>query len=160
MVTSLWFKVLGLGFIVFGLCHPATANRKPEITDQAEELPPGRIIERVVCKNSPDQTYALYLPSNYSPSRTWPLIAAFDPGARGTAPVQSFKDAAERYGYIVCGSNNSRNGPMARSTDAANAMFGDLTARFAIDDKRVYLSGFSGGARVATTLAARLAALG
>ena len=46
---------------------------------------------------------------------------------------------------------------MAPSTVAANAMLGDVVARFAIDDKRVYLTGFSGGARVATTLAARLA---
>jgi dienelactone hydrolase len=107
----------------------------------------------VVCKNSPDQSYALYLPSNYSSSRTWPLVAAFDPAARGNAAVETFKEAAERYGYIVCGSNNSRNGPIAPTGEAAKAMLGDVGARFAIDDKRVYLTGLSGGARAATTLA-------
>lgn len=121
-----------------------------------DDLEPGRIIERVVCKDYPNQTYALYLPSNYSASRTWPLVAAFDPGARGNAPVERFKEAAEQYGYIVCGSNNSRNGPMPLSAEAAQAMLGDVTTRFAIDDKRVYLTGFSGGARVATAIAMRL----
>jgi dienelactone hydrolase len=119
----------------------------------AQELQPGIIIERVACKQSPDQSYALYLPSNYSPARKWPMLAAFDPGARGALPVQRFKEAAERYGYIVCGSNNSRNGPMAPTAEAAKAMLGDVAARFAIDDKRVYLTGFSGGARAATALA-------
>jgi predicted esterase len=119
----------------------------------AEDLQPGRVIERVVCKDNPNQTYALYLPSNYSPARKWPLLAAFDPGARGNIPVERFKDAAERYGYIVCGSNNSQNGPLAPSAEAAKAMLGDVAARIAIDDRRVYLTGFSGGARAASAIA-------
>jgi dienelactone hydrolase len=127
-------------------------------TPSTEDLKPGRIIERVVCKNNSDQTYALYLPSNYSSARSWPLIAAFDPGARGNLPVEHFKEAAERYGFIVCGSNTSRNGPMAPTGEAAKAMLGDVAARFAIDDKRVYLTGFSGGARAATALAVWLSA--
>ena len=130
-------------------------GRTPQIPS-AEDLQPGRIIERVVCKNNPDQTYALYLPSNYSPARRWPLIAAFDPGARGNVPVEHFKEAAERYGFIVCGSNNSRNGPMPPTGEAAKAMLSDVAARLAVDDKRVYLTGFSGGARAATALAAWL----
>ena len=118
-----------------------------------DDQQPGRVIERVACKNNPDQSYALYLPSNYSSTRKWPLLAAFDPGARGNIPVERFKEAAERYGYIMCGSNNSRNGPLPPSAEAAKAMLGDVAARFAIDDKRVYLTGFSGGARAATAIA-------
>lgn len=119
----------------------------------AQDMQPGRIIERVVCKNAPNQSYALYLPSTYSPSRKWPLLAAFDPGARGNAPVEHFKEAAERYGYIVCGSNTSRNGPLPPTAEAAKAMLGDVATRFSIDDKRVYLTGFSGGARAAAAIA-------
>jgi predicted esterase len=118
-----------------------------------DDLQPGRVIERVSCKKDPGQSYALYLPSNYSSTRKWALLAAFDPGARGNIPVERFKDAAERYGYIVCGSNNSRNGPLQPSAEAAKAILGDAGARFAIDDKRVYLTGFSGGARAATSIA-------
>jgi dienelactone hydrolase len=120
---------------------------------KSEDPTPGRIIERVICKNNAEQTYALYLPSSYSNTRRWPLIAAFDPGARGNLPVEHFKEAAERYGFIVCGSNNSRIGPMPPTGEAAKAMLGDVVARFSIDDKQVYLTGFSGGARAATTLA-------
>jgi predicted esterase len=129
---------------------PTPTLASNEIPDEPQ---PGRVIDRVVCKNNPDQSYALYLPSNYSPTGRWALLAAFDPVARGNVPVERFKEAAERYGYIVCGSNNSRNGPLQPSAEAAQSMLVDVAARFSIDDRRVYLTGFSGGARAATAIA-------
>ena len=69
----------------------------------------GRLIEDLKCAADPSQGYALYLPSNYSPERAWSLILAFDPRDRGSAPVERFQAAAETYGYIVAGSNNSRS---------------------------------------------------
>jgi dienelactone hydrolase len=67
--------------------------------------------------------------------------------------VQKYRDAAEQYGYIVAASNNSRNGSWDVSAAAAQAMSADLGRRFAIDGSRVYLTGFSGGARVAMMVA-------
>ncbi len=77
------------------------------------------------------------------------MLYAFDPGARGKIPVERFKEAAEKFGWIVVGSNNSRNGALPPSVDAWNAIVKDTHARFAIDDGRVYVTGFSGGARLA-----------
>ncbi|HEX7773991.1 MAG TPA: hypothetical protein VF435_16330, partial [Pyrinomonadaceae bacterium] len=94
-----------------------------------------------------------YLPSNYTPNRKWPVLYAFDPGARGRVAVERFKDAAEKYGWIVLGSNNSRNGPWAVVVNAWNAMLTDTRQRFAIDDERMYATGFSGGARAAVRVA-------
>ena len=82
----------------------------------SESLPKGQIVDKVVCAKSPEQSYALYLPSTYDAARKWPILYAFDPGARGRLPVAQFKDAAEKYGWIVVGSNNSRNGS-GQSTD-------------------------------------------
>jgi len=113
----------------------------------------GQIVEKVTCANAAGQTYALYLPSRYSPDRPWPILYAFDAGARGLLPVQRFRDAAERYGYIVAGSNNSRNGPIEVANEALRAMVADTMSRFSIDPKRVYAAGFSGGARVAVLAA-------
>lgn len=110
-------------------------------------------ITRVTCLNDATQSYALYLPSHYSPDRPWPTIYAFDPFARGKTAVEEYKDAAEKYGYIVAGSNNSENGPFATEMAAAQAMWDDTHRRLAIDKNRVYTTGLSGGARVATALA-------
>lgn len=112
-------------------------------------LAAGQIIERVVCKADQSQSYALFLPSGYTPDRKWPIIYCFDPGARGSLPVERFKEAAEKYGYIVVGSNNSRNGPGVPMDLIINALWQDTRARLAVDDARVYTAGFSGGARVA-----------
>lgn len=120
---------------------------------QAAQLPKGQIIEKVVCADIAAQSYALYLPSNYSPARQWPILYAFDPGARGKVPLEHFKEAAEKYGWIVVGSNNSRNGPIQSATEAWKAMWADTHERFAIDQERIYTGGFSGASRVAVLFA-------
>ena len=120
---------------------------------QAQELARGTVIEKVICQVDAGQSYALYLPSTYSPEKRWPILYALDPGARGRLPVDRFKEASERHGYIVAGSNNSRNGPMEVAVAAIRAMLNDTRSRFSIDDRRIYFTGFSGGARLAVAVA-------
>ena len=119
----------------------------------AQDLPRGEIIGDVQCQDDPSQHYALYLPSYFTPSRQWPVILAFDAGARGRQGVERYQAAAEKYGYIVAGSNNSRNGPWEVGLDAAAAMTSDVNKRFPVDPKRTYTAGMSGGARVAIMVA-------
>ena len=121
-------------------------------TTIAADLPVGQVIDRVTCAADPSQSYALFVPSGYTPSRAWPVIFAFDPGGRGRIPVERYQTAAERYGYIVVGSNNSRNGSTEIPKILA-AMTSDVAERLAVDPRRVYLAGMSGGARVALGIA-------
>jgi poly(3-hydroxybutyrate) depolymerase len=135
-----------IGVIALGcLLHVARAL--------AQDLPRGQIIDDVKCAGDPTQSYALYLPSSYSPERAWSLLVGFHPGARGRAIVETYRAAAEQYGFVVAGSNNSRNGSWQVSGAAAQAMAADLGQRFAIDEKRFYLTGLSGGSRVALQFA-------
>lgn len=132
---------------------PAAPSPPPPIVggsfSPADELPRGRVVESVATLKDPSQTYALYLPSNYTPARRWPIVYCFDPLARGALPVKLFSEAAERFGWVVVGSNNSRNGPVKASVDAASAMIEDTQARLSVDTARVYATGFSGGSRQA-----------
>ena len=118
----------------------------------AAGLPTGQIVPDVVCATDSSQSYALYLPGAYNEDRAWPVIFAFDPGGRGRVPVERYQAAAERYGFIVAGSNNSRNGS-AENGKAVVAMTGDVLSRFRADEHRVYLAGMSGGSRVALGVA-------
>jgi dienelactone hydrolase len=120
----------------------------------AAVLPAGQVVVSVVCAHDSSQSYALYLPSNYTSARRWPVLYAFDPGGRGQLPVKLFSEAAERLGYVVVGSNNSRNGPWEPATEAMQAMWRDTHARFALDPHRIYTTGMSGGAAPAALLAA------
>jgi tetratricopeptide (TPR) repeat protein len=137
-------------------CPPACSQYRtasdPAVLQPAV-LQPGVVTAHVPCAAAPDQSYALYLPSQYSAEKRWPIVYVFDPLARGSVAVERMKDAAERYGFIVVGSNNSRNGPWKVEIDAAQAMSDDTHVRFSIDDRRVYFAGFSGGSRVASHIA-------
>ncbi|MEY2878638.1 MAG: hypothetical protein RLZZ15_1018, partial [Verrucomicrobiota bacterium] len=113
----------------------------------------GRVLEKVACTKNPEQTYALYVPSNYTADRAWPVIFCFDPGARGLEPVKRLQAAAEKFGYVVAGSLNSRNGPWDANAAAIQAMVADVNGHLRIDPKRIYAAGLSGGARVATQIA-------
>lgn len=120
---------------------------------QASPPEKGKVIAKVVCTENPAQSYALYLPTSYSAEKPSPIIYVFDPAARGALAVEAIHPAAEKYGYIVAASNNSRNGPLAGGSDAVNALFQDTHQHYAIDDRRLYTAGFSGGARLATQVA-------
>jgi dienelactone hydrolase len=111
----------------------------------------GQIVD-VACDGDSQQGYALYLPTTYKPAKPWPIIYFFDPGGRGRRPVELYKVIAEKYGFVLAGSNNSRN----HSSDqgrSVNAIWLDTHRRFAIDAHQTYVSGFSGGARVAGQMA-------
>ena len=124
----------------------------------AVELPRGTLIEKVVCESQRDQTYALYLPSTYTPERKWPILYAFDARGQGKTVAELFRRAAESYGWIVVSSSNTASDvegerPMEGNFAAMRALWADTHARFAIDDRRVYAAGYSGTVRFACLLA-------
>jgi tetratricopeptide (TPR) repeat protein len=132
-------------FIVFALPFAAHAQ---------ESFKTGSIADRVVIEADKTQSYSLYLPSKYDGKTKLPIIYVFDPGARGKTGVQVFSEVAEKYGYIVVGSNDSRNG---LGGDKLMSIFNNLSTdthrRFAIDDSRIVMAGFSGGSRTASIFA-------
>jgi predicted esterase len=112
---------------------------------------PGTVHGSVTVTADPTNSYALYLPSAYSLAKRWPLLLVFDPFARGEVSVKLFHEAAEKYGFIVAGSNNSRN--FQDPSAAIRALWADVKERYAIDPRRIYTAGLSGGARVASSVA-------
>lgn len=104
------------------------------------------------CEGDPQQSYALYLPLTYTAAKRWPILYFFDPGGRGRRPLELYKDVAEKYGFVMAGSNNSRNFSSDQSR-SVNAIWLDTHLRFALDGHLTYVSGFSGGARVAGAMA-------
>ncbi len=119
----------------------------------AAGLPRGEIIPKIVCASDPEQSYAVYLPSNFSADRTWPILYLHDPRRHGADAVGLFRAAAEKYGWMLAGSNNTESdGPMAPNIKAMAAVWEDTHRSLPIDTRRVYATGFSGGARAACLL--------
>lgn len=119
----------------------------------AIEVPLGKVVERIECVGDAAQSYALFLPSSYDAAKRWPIVYCFDPRARGARALEPFREGAEKFGYILAASNNSRNGPWEQNKPAVEAVLRDTHGRFAIDSNRVYTAGMSGGGRLAVQLA-------
>ncbi|MEO8822594.1 MAG: hypothetical protein ABI366_03395 [Ginsengibacter sp.] len=116
------------------------------------DLQKGKIISNVVCQADPSKSYALYIPE-ISSNKPMPVIYFFDPHGDGLLPVKKYKALADRFHFILAGSSNSKNGN--NFDDAENifdAMKEDVPKRIPVDAGRIYLCGFSGGAKVATFL--------
>jgi dienelactone hydrolase len=147
--------LLLIALLTVAVCDDRATPQNAPPSHSPEDLQAGVVVPKVSCAAQPEQSYALYLPSHYTREKRWPIVYAFDPAAHGNIPAELLKDAAERYGYLVAGSNNSHNGAWKPEADAAQAMFQDTHARLAIDNNHVYFAGFSGGARLASSLAQR-----
>jgi hypothetical protein len=118
------------------------------------DLRKGEVLERINCARDTTQTYALYLPSYYNIEKKWPIIYFFDAHAKGKVPIHLYKDWAEKYGYIIAGSNYSQNGmPLEIIQNHITLFRDDTSQKLSIDNQRVYTAGFSGGAKVASSVA-------
>jgi poly(3-hydroxybutyrate) depolymerase len=118
-----------------------------------ENIAKGQVIDKVSCKADSAQNYALYLPAAYSPAKTYPVMFIFDPHGDGKLPVTTYKELAEKYNFILAGSNNSKNGTAWQDAQKiANVFFNDVRTRYAVNTQRIYCLGFSGGARIANAL--------
>ncbi len=133
-------------------CNSNNSDSKKDTENQDNSLATGVINASVECKSNKEFTYAYYLPSSYNAQKKYPLIIAFDAQARGQLAVSKFKDAAEQNGYIVVGSNLARNG-LRDLNPVVNSLWEDVISRFSIDNTRIYTAGFSGGARIAASIA-------
>jgi hypothetical protein len=119
----------------------------------AQPFVPGKIIERVVCRADSNQSYALYIPLR-GDSSPLPILYFFDSHGSGALPLRKYRALAEAYGFILVGSNNSRNGNDWSATETIwGRLFDDTQKRLHIMASRVYTCGFSGGAKVASYVA-------
>lgn len=141
-------------------CHAKPSSSKENIVSNQPSnhieppLQKGVVIDSVVCADDPSQIYSIYLPSKYDTLKKWPIIYFFDPHGVGNLPVLLYKDLAEKYGFIVAGTYNSKNGMQWESSEAAARSFmKDTRLRLSLDNSRLYTCGFSGGAMVASMVA-------
>lgn len=119
------------------------------VCPRAVDLPRGKVLTEITCRDAPGETYALYLPTDFHPDKELPLLLTLDPGGRTTLTVTRFQSAAEEFSWIIACPAGARNGPWEPVFRAVRAVWTDLNSRFPLDPDRIYTAGFSGGARAA-----------
>jgi len=113
----------------------------------------GAILDSIWLDNKLGESFSLYLPTQYEPEKASPAIFIFEPMARGKVGIQPFIKTAEQYGFILICSNDSKNGPYEANYAIANNLFPKVFSMLKIDQKRIYTAGFSGGGRLAASIA-------
>ncbi len=113
--------------------------------DVAPPVIPGSIVEGLECVADPSQTYSLYLPPEYDPELRWPVLLVFDPRGRSVLAAELFRGGAERHGWIIVSSNDTRSDVgMEPNRRAVNGLWPEVHQRYSIDTDRIYAAGFSG----------------
>ncbi len=155
-MTRLFLATVFLFLIAACSSNPEKDKNNKQLIDSAkvsETFEVGKIIDSVHCNINPSYSFALYLPTSYSKEKTYPVVFVLDPHADGRLPLFNYTDLAEKNNYILVGSNNSENG---KSWEEANqivsTLMADVKNRFSINTSRIYLMGFSGGARIANAV--------
>lgn len=113
----------------------------------------GKLIDPVICKADATQSYAVYIPTKGN-ANALPIVYFFDSHGSGALPLNKYRSLAETYGFILVGSNNSKNGNDWSTTEKiGQQLLADTKDRLKINGNRIYTCGFSGGAKVAGYMA-------
>jgi predicted esterase len=90
--------------------------------------------------------YILYIPQGIDLSRKYPLVFALSPSADGNTMVNTWKAVADKYKWIVVGSNEHRNGMLFKDMGPIlTNTIKIIAANYPVDGSRIIATGFSGG---------------
>lgn len=120
---------------------------------QSTKFPVQEIIDSVYVSQTSRESFSLYLPSGYDLDDNSSVVLIFDPRGRGRIGISPFIQAAETYNHMLICSNDSKNGPYEQNLQITSRLIEKVFSEFNIDEKRIYTAGFSGGARLAASIA-------
>lgn len=149
VIFSEYSALSGTAELVRRLSSPLSAIRINQEAERAGRTLRGQPIDLA------KERYSIYVPDRpHSPSGTYSLLVFIPPWPRAEVPRQ-WIPTLNRYNTILVTAANSGN--EAPTTDRREPLAllatHNTMAQYPVDPQRVYISGFSGGARVALRLA-------
>ncbi|MFK7899200.1 MAG: hypothetical protein AB8B61_00440 [Cyclobacteriaceae bacterium] len=116
-------------------------------------LKKGSVIDEVTVNDSINESFSLYLPTDFDMTKEWPVVLVFDMQGRGKQVVSMFREAAEQEGYILAASNNVQDTlALSKNVLISSRMLNQVYAILPIKRTRIYTGGFAAGARMASIL--------
>jgi len=90
-------RTIHLGIIFLVAAGGSSQEKEKPLSVFDAQAARGTVVNKLACLDNPAQSYSLYLPSNYSPDRRWPMLYAFDPFARGKTAVEVYQAVAKEF---------------------------------------------------------------
>ena len=159
MNINSFIRDINIGVLLFclHLISCTTKENKPidNISQPTEVIAPineaGRIYDRVTKNNS---SYSVYFPATFSEKEKYPALIFLDPHGHGKFPLEKYKSLADRFHFILIGSNDSKNGMnIEQCLKFAGDLFNEASTALPGYKEQVSIAGFSGGAKVALVAA-------
>ncbi len=110
------------------------------------------IDKRETCLNNPAHTYQIFIPAGERSAKNLPVLVAIDSHGSGQNAVNHLKEAVSTYPAILVASNLIQNND-PHFIQELEELIADVKSRYSVGEC-IYLTGFSGGARMALTYAA------
>lgn len=122
---------------------------------QELKLQKGMVIDSLPVNDSIAETYSLYLPTNFTTERAWPIVFIFDPEGRARTATQLFRQAAEEQGFIVAATNHiEKDSTLLGNVKAGVRLINGVLNYFPVARDQIYMAGLAEGARVASVMPA------
>jgi predicted esterase len=126
--------------LIFGALVACGFSSKPNETIKAVE-------KTDFCKLDPKNTYEVYIPVRNNTAEKLPLLVIIDAHGSGKFALEKFKQGANQYSVILIASNLIKNGFDGYEA-AIQTLIDDVRQKYPTGEM-VFMTGFSGGARMA-----------
>lgn len=152
IMKSLYFKNIGLilwriinSALVFTSFFSIACNDNIPAKLSAVNYSP---VEQDSCSANPENNYHILQPQSMSTADKLPLIIILDAHGDGKRAVEKFQPAVEYFPCFVVGSDLIENN-FPGYEQAINELIIDVKKKYQVDENKIVIAGFSGGARMA-----------
>ncbi|MHC4821384.1 MAG: dienelactone hydrolase family protein [Planctomycetota bacterium] len=95
----------------------------------------------------PESVYEVFLPKDYVPTRSWPVVLALHPARTPPkAMIDWFKSGADEHGWIIVAPAARTQRWLDPDSEVILAALEDAKKRWQLDPDRICLAGYSSGA--------------
>lgn len=113
----------------------------------------GVVMDSISVNDSLNESFSLYLPTEFNGTTALPVIFIFDPEGNGRKAAQLFKPAAEQQSFILASSNNmAPNKNLEENVMMASRLINKVVSIIPVEYSLISVAGLSEGAKVATSI--------
>ena len=113
----------------------------------------GIVVDSLKVADTLQETYSLYLPTQFEGNQAWPVLLIFDPEGRGRIAANLFRNTAEEQGYILVSSNDVKaENELVENVQIAARLLGFVTKSLPVDLRQISTAGALDGAQVASSI--------